>query len=111
MLLFRPVNPAELDLIIDTGWVKFPPILEGQPIFYPVLNKAYAEQITREQNVPAFKKGYVLKFDVNDEFLDQYEVHQVGLDHYLEYWIPAEDLEGMNDNIVGRIELVSSFDS
>ena len=109
MILFRPVNQVELDLIIASGWQCFPPRLAGQPIFYPVLNEAYAEQITKEWNVPAFGIGHVLRFEVRDEFLQAYEVQKVGLDHHLEFWVPAEDLESMNQNIVGKIELISTF--
>ena len=69
MLLYRPVNQAELDLIIDSQWLRFPPRLAGQPIFYPVLNEAYAEQITREWNVPTYGIGHVLRFEVEDEYL------------------------------------------
>lgn len=109
MLLFRPVNQQELDLIIAADWKAFPPRLPGQPIFYPVLNEAYAEQITREWNVPTYKIGHVLQFEVEDDYLAQYEVQKVGLDHHLEYWIPAEDMDTFNANIVGKIELISTF--
>ena len=109
MILYRPVNQAELDLIIIDDWKGFPPRLEGQPIFYPVLNEAYAEQITREWNVPSYGIGHVLKFEVDDAFLEKYEVQKVGLDHHLEFWIPAEELEEMNINIIGTIKLVSTF--
>ena len=107
MTLFRPVNQAELDLIIKADWKEFPPRLEGQPIFYPVLNEAYAEQITKEWNVPTYGIGHVLKFQVSDEFTKNYEVQKVGLDHHLELWIPSEDLQDMNTNIIGKIEPVS----
>lgn len=109
MILFRPVNQAELDLIIQSNWTKFPPRLPGQPIFYPVLNEAYAEQITREWNVPTYGIGHVLKFEVHDHFLEKYKVEKVGLDHHLEFWIPSEDLEKMNKNIIGKIELINTF--
>ena len=109
MTLYRPVNQAELDLISQRDWKAFPPRLEGQPIFYPVLNEEYAEQITREWNVPSFGIGHVLKFEVKDDFVKKYEVQKVGLDHHLELWIPSEELSEMNQNIVGRIELVSTF--
>lgn len=109
MILFRPVNQQELDLIIQANWERFPPRLEGQPIFYPVLNEEYATQITREWNVPSYGVGYVLRFEVRDEFLAAYEVQKVGLDHHLEFWIPAEELEEMNDNILGKIELIQTF--
>ena len=109
MTLFRPVNQAELDLIIQCDWKAFPPRLVGQPIFYPVLNEAYAEQITVEWNVPTYGVGHVLKFDVKDSFLKKYKIEKVGLNHHLEYWIPSEDLEEMNNNIIGKIELINSF--
>jgi len=109
MTLFRPVNQAELDLIIQKTWQAFPPRLVGQPIFYPVLNEAYAEQITREWNVPTYGVGHVLKFEVNDSFLQKYKIEKVGLNHHLEYWIPAEDLQEMNNNIIGKIELINTF--
>ena len=109
MLLFRPVNQVELDLTIQSDWTKFPPRLDGQPIFYPVLNEAYAEQITREWNVPTYGVGHVLKFEVANDFTDKYEVQKVGLDHHLELWILSEDLPAMNDKIIGKIELVSTF--
>ncbi len=109
MLLFRPVNQAELDLIIQTNWKAFPPRLLGQPIFYPVLNEAYATQITREWNVPTYGIGHVVQFEVKDEFIQKYEVQKVGLDHHLELWIPAEELEEMNQHIIGHIKLVSTY--
>ncbi len=49
--LYRPVGPAELDLIEATGWRKFPPRLPEQPIFYPVLNEEYAAQIAQRAHV------------------------------------------------------------
>lgn len=109
MILYRPVNQAELDLIAAADYRAFPPRLPGQPIFYPVLNQDYAEQISREWNVPTYGVGHVLKFEVDDAFLADYEVQQVGMEHHLEYWIPAEELDRMNAAIVGRIEVVGTF--
>ncbi|MEL7122720.1 MAG: hypothetical protein AAFO07_24955 [Bacteroidota bacterium] len=109
MILYRPVNQAELNLVIQSGWQAFPPRLESQPIFYPVLNETYAEQITIEWNVPSYGVGHVLKFEVEDAFLKKYDVQRVGADHHLEYWIPADELDLFNDNIVGQIELISTY--
>jgi hypothetical protein len=39
----------------------------------------------------------------------RYDVHQAGGRTILEYWIPAEDLEELNANILGRIEVVAEF--
>jgi hypothetical protein len=43
--LYRLVGPDELVLIEQSGWKKFPPGRPDQPIFYPVMNEAYAIQI------------------------------------------------------------------
>jgi hypothetical protein len=109
MTLFRPVNQAELDLIRDLDWKAFPPRLPGQPIFYPVTNERYANEITEQWNVPAYGTGYVVRFAVDDAFTSRYEIQTVGLDHHTELWILAEDLDGMNANIIGAVELVGTF--
>jgi hypothetical protein len=33
--------------------------------------------------------------------MDRYEIQKVGGDHHTECWIPAEDLDELNENIVG----------
>ncbi|NTW42279.1 MAG: hypothetical protein HGA44_20795 [Cellulomonadaceae bacterium] len=107
--LWRPTGPQELALVEASGWRRWPPRLPDQPIFYPVLNEDYAARIARDWNVKASGVGYVTRFDVLREHLDQYEVRQVGGETILEYWIPAERLEEFNDSIVGTIEVVHMF--
>jgi len=107
--LWRPTGPAELDLVRDSGWRRWPPRLPDQPIFYPVLNEDYAVRIAREWNVPASGVGYVTRFSVSTEFLSRYQVRQVGGQTILEYWIPAEELDEFNDHLVGLIEVVHEF--
>jgi hypothetical protein len=107
--LWRPTGPEELELVRATDFTRWPPRLPDQPIFYPVLNRDYATRIARDWNVPASGVGYVTRFDVSADFLESYDVHQVGGETILEYWIPAEDLEALNDHIVGLIEVVEEF--
>ena len=107
--LWRPTGPTELDLVRASGWRRWPPRLPEQPIFYPVLNEDYATRIARDWNVNASGSGYVTRFAVRTDFLDRYEVQQVGGQSILEYWIPAEDLDAFNDAIVGTIEVVAEF--
>jgi hypothetical protein len=108
-ILYRPVGPKELALIERASFEAFPPRLPEQPIFYPVLNEAYARQIARSWNVRDSGEGYVTRFAVRSEFLAKYSVQQVGGSVHQELWIPAEDLEEMNRNIVGRIEVISEY--
>jgi len=107
--LFRPVNQAELDLIEQSGWTSFPPRLPQQPIFYPVTNEEYAIQISKDWNVPAYGIGYVTKFAVKTDYLTKFKVENVGGQIHNELWIPAEELEEFNSNIVGQIEVTKEF--
>jgi hypothetical protein len=107
--LWRPTGPQELALVERSGWRAWPPRLADQPIFYPVLNEEYATMIARDWNVPASGAGYVTRFEVRRSFLDTYEVHQVGGRTILEYWIPAEDLDELNANIIGTIDVVAEY--
>lgn len=109
VVLWRPTGPEELALVKASGWREWPPRLPEQPIFYPVLNEEYAAKIARDWNVPASGAGYVTRFEVRKAYLDHYQVHQVGGQSILEYWIPAEDLPALNASIVGQIELVAEY--
>jgi len=107
--LYRPTGPQELALVSESGFKKWPPRLPDQPIFYPVTNEEYAIQIARDWNVKASGAGYVTRFYVRKEFMEHYRVQQVGGSQYTEWWIPAEELEEMNANIVGLIEVIHEF--
>jgi hypothetical protein len=109
VVLFRPVGPKELELIEAAGFRAFPPRLPDQPIFYPVLNQGYAEQIARDWNVPASGAGYVTRFDVDAAFVSRYPRQVVGGREHEELWVPAEELEEFNRHIVGTIEIVAEF--
>ncbi len=113
VVLYRPVGQAELELIKQSGNRVFPPRLPEQPFFYPVLNEDYASQIAREWNAKYNdpKVGYVTRFLVRRTFLGRYEVHTVGGALHQEYWIPAEDLPELNQNIVSSIEVIAEFKS
>ena len=110
--LYRPVGRKELDLIEQSGWKCFPPRLPIQPIFYPVVQRAYAVQIARDWNTRDAASGfvgYVTRFAVDTEFLSRYPVQPAGSRDHLEYWIPAEELDDFNAHIQGRIEVVEEF--
>jgi hypothetical protein len=110
--LYRPVGQKEFDLIRASDFRAFPPRLPEQPFFYPVLNEEYATQIARDWNTKDERSGfvgYVLRFEVNKDFLEGYEIHVVGNSTHREYWIPAEDVAELNRNIVGAIEKIAEF--
>ncbi len=105
--LWRPTGPRELELIRESGCRRWPPRLPDQPVFYPVTSRAYAERIARQWNVPDGGVGYITRFEVVTGLMTRYRVHEAGGSELTEWWIPAEDLEDLNDHIVGPIELVT----
>src|SRR5262245_56767388 len=107
--LYRPVGPSELALIEQSGFRQFPPRLPEQPIFYPVLNEEYAVQIARDWNVRASGAGFVTRFAVRTDYVRRYPVQQVGSGTHQELWVPAEELDAFNQNIVGEIEVIAEF--
>jgi len=88
--LWRPVGPEELALIRDLSMRGFPPRLPDQPIFYPVLSQDYAIKIARDWNVPRSGTGFVTRFEVRKDYLNDYAVQEAGGRAHLEYWIPAD---------------------
>jgi hypothetical protein len=52
---------------------------------------------------------WLTRFRVRKSFLDRYEPRTVGGFAHQEYWIPAEELEEFNGNIIGRIEVIAEF--
>ena len=107
--LYRPVGPAELALIAESGYRRFPPRLLGQPIFYPVVQEAYARKVARDWNVPESGAGYVTRFEVDASFLARYPEQLAGGRLHTEHWVPAEELEAFNDHLVGPIEVIATY--
>ena len=112
MILYRPVGQTEYELIQKSGYKRFPPRLEWQPIFYPVLNIEYARQIAESWNTKdefSGYTGYVLKFEINDSYAAQFQIHTVGASYHQELWIPAEDLSEFNSHIKGLIRVIEKY--
>jgi hypothetical protein len=105
---FRPVNQKELDLLAASGFTKWPPRLPEQDIFYPVTNEAYARALT-QWNITDFGIGYVTRFFVRKVFMSRYPIQTVGGKEATEWWIPATDLNELNQNIVGLIEVIAEY--
>ena len=109
--LYRPTGPQEIDLVRASGFKKWPPRLPEQPIFYPVTNEEYASEIASKWNLRDSGYGCVTRFHVLKDFMDRYSIHQVGASHHTEWWIPAEELDDLNNNIVGLIEVIREYRS
>ncbi len=111
MILYRPVGFHELKLIAETRYKAFPPRLPDQPIFYPVLNFEYAEQIAKGWNTRHNKPpcGFITRFEVRDEYVKKFDVQIAGARIHQELWVPAEELKQFNQNIIGKISVEAAY--
>lgn len=110
--LYRPVGVSEMLKILQSGSREFPPRRPEQPIFYPVLNREYAEQIARGWNTANSLSGYagfVTRFEVAEDYAARFEEHIVGSRLHAELWVPAGELPEFNTHIVGAIKMVAVF--
>ena len=111
MKLYRPVGLYEMKKILETDCKAFPPRQKQQPYFYPVLNKSYAKEIVfwnvKDKN--SGYAGFITEFDVENSYIEKYDVHCVGNETHLELWIPAEDLHNFNKNIINQIKIVDVY--
>ncbi|YCM46190.1 bifunctional nicotinamidase/pyrazinamidase [Verrucomicrobiaceae bacterium 227] len=108
--LYRPTGPHELAKLEANNFTAWPPRLPDQPIFYPVMNQAYAAQIATEWNIRDTGSGYVTRFKVDRHFLKSYPRKVVGGSQHEELWIPSEDLDQLNKHLVGKIEVIQHFE-
>lgn len=99
-------------LIIESNFKKFPPRLEWQPIFYPVLDENYASEIAEKWNTrdeAGNYLGFVTQFEVLEDEVNKYPAQNVGAKNHNELWVPSEELEMFNLAIVGNIEVIKVF--
>lgn len=107
--LYRPTGQKELSLVKNSDYKRWPPRLPEQPFFYPVTNEKYAIEIAQQWNTKDKGIGYVARFHVRKAFMDRFQIQRVGASWHTEYWIPAAELDELNENIVGVIEIIHSF--
>ena len=110
--LYRPIGEKELLLIAENDFTSFPPRLDWQPIFYPVLNEEYACEIASKWNTgDEFGNylGFVTEFRISHKEFSKYKIQNVGGRIHDELWVPAEELETFNNSIVGKINIIKVY--
>jgi len=58
---------------------------------------------------PCYGVGYVLRFEVDSDYIKKYKVENVGGEIHNELWVPSEELEEFNKHIVGLIEVIGKY--
>lgn len=111
VLLYCLVNQQELDLIAGADWLALPPGPPEQTEVTLVFCEADATPLTRPYSAPAADAGYVVRLAVEADYAAQFPVRWAGLpgqeSEALD--VPAEELAGFNQHILGQIEVVSLF--
>ncbi len=112
MKLWRPIGEQELGKIEASGMRAFPVTTRHEPIFFPVHSFEYADKIARSWN--SVEEDYqflkfIVMFSLTDKFLARYATQSACEGRYVEYWIPPEDLDEVNENIIGQIEVVAEY--
>lgn len=110
--LYRPVGLYELALIAATGFRTYPPRLPEQPIFYPVLERTYADEIASQWNPPDPNSGFagfVTRFVVPASVARRYPAQTVGARRHRELWVPAEEQSAFQAAFRGPIEVLAAW--
>lgn len=74
-----------------------------------MLTEGYADQIARDWNAREDGAGFVLRFEIDEEFASRYPVRRAGTCAHLELWVPADELDALNDHIIGKIEVLRKY--
>jgi len=53
--------------------------------------------------------GFVTAFEIPEDYLSRFEIQTVGLKHHQELWVPAEQLDEFNHEIINGIRVEKSF--
>lgn len=112
MKLYRPVGLYEMSKILDLKGEEFPKEFFNHSLCRVIVNLDYALKVARDWNAKDRNSGYagfVIEFEVNKSFIDNYTVQCVGKNNGLEYLIPANQISIFNYNIKGKIKIQDAF--
>ncbi|MBP0988410.1 MAG: hypothetical protein J6S92_09035 [Oscillospiraceae bacterium] len=111
MELFRPVSAREYRAIEERNFEGFPKRTEEQPILTVLLSQEGAMEIARRMRVEKQKenKVFVVSFLVEDSYIRQFPVQILEEPDYSALWIPADETEILNQHLIGKIRLVTSY--
>ncbi len=102
--LYRAVNAEELAALQSLRWKGFPPCAEAA--FYPALNARFALDFIHSQEGGKKPALYLTRFQIHAGYVRSFEVQTLSGEVHDELWVPAEEWENFNRNIVGRIAVV-----
>ncbi len=111
MELYRPLVAEEYRAVEARGFEGFPPRSEEQPLFTALLSEEGATQIARHMRISKTAENliYVVSFLVDDAYIRQFPVQHAKERNRRALWIPADEVEILNQHLIGRIRLLASY--
>lgn len=112
MELYRPLTAEEFRQIEAGGFSMFPARTAEQPLFTALLSHEGAAAIARRMRVnkQAEHKAYVVSFLVEDAYIRQFPVQNSDQPESRALWIPSEEIDILNQHLVGKIRLLDCFE-
>ena len=112
MELYRPLNADEYHEVEARSFRGFPPRAEEQPLFTALLSEEGASQIARHMRIAKDCDNivYVVKFLVEDAYIRQFPVQHVQERTRRALWIPADEVDLLNQHLIGDIRLLASYE-
>ena len=111
MELYRPLNADEYHEVEARSFRGFPPRAEEQPLFTALLSEEGASQIARHMRIAKDCDNivYVVKFLVEDAYIRQFPVQHANERNRRALWIPADEVDILNQHLIGKIRLIASY--
>jgi hypothetical protein len=108
-LFYWPITKQELDAIAESGFMGFPS--EGALVsaFNPMTDPKHAIEIAHTwiaQDEAGGGVGYVVKFQLKNSYLGPF-LDELRSQPYGEFRVPVDRRVELNENILGRIEVVA----
>ena len=111
MELYRPLSAEEYKLVAENNFSGFPRCSDGQPLFTLLLSQQGAAQIARRMRIAkqAEPTVYVVSVTAEDSYIRQFPVQHKEDPDRRALWIPADEVDILNQHLVGKIRVIESF--
>lgn len=111
MVLYRPICEAEFSEVKAREFRSFPPRPAEQPLFTALLSEEGASRIASRMRVEDHRenKVYVVSFLVDDAYIRQFPVQDTDQHDSRALWIPAEEMEILNQHLIGDIRVLAQY--
>ena len=113
MELYRPISADEYAAIKEKEFKGFPHRSAEQPLFTALLSQEGSIQIARRLRVDKQTESdmvYVVGFIAEDAYIRQFPVQHADDPERRALWIPAEEIDILNQHLIGKIRVLDSFE-